>query len=281
MHPILIKLGPVTIHTYGFLLAIGVLCGIALSLKLAKKQNLDPKVLVDFIFYAILVGLVGAKVWYFVTIMGDKNETIDLKSIITAAGTFHGGIIFGLLFVVWYLRKHKLGFKKIADTLAPGVALAHFFGRMGCFAAGCCWGREAAGCSIAVEFNHPEATTGVPMYTPLYPVQVMEAILNLINFIILFVVFKKKKFDGQLVVLYMLNYSIIRFIVEFFRGDDDRGYIFGGLEHPFSSLSVPQLVSIVGAITAIILYTRYRKKTEETVAEVPKKQKPRKTNRKK
>jgi phosphatidylglycerol---prolipoprotein diacylglyceryl transferase len=281
MHPILIELGPITIHTYGFLLAIGVLCGIGLSLKLAKKQNLDPKVLVDFIFYAILVGLVGAKVWYFVTIMGDKNETIDLKAIITAAGTFHGGIIFGLLFVVWYLRKHNLSFKKIADTLAPGVALAHFFGRMGCFAAGCCWGREASGCSIAVEFTNPETTTGVPMYTPLYPVQVMEAILNLINFIILFFVFQKKKFDGQLVVLYMFNYSIIRFFVEFFRGDDDRGYIIGSLEHPFTSISVPQLVSIVGAVTAIVLYTRYRKNTEETTDAVSQSQKKRKKSKKK
>jgi phosphatidylglycerol:prolipoprotein diacylglycerol transferase len=264
MHPILIKIGPITIHTYGFLLAIGVLSGIGIVLLLAKKEKLDTRVVADFVFYAILVGLVGAKVWYLVTELGYYlKHPGEIPGLITAAGTFYGGLIFGAAFVIWYVRKHQLDFKVIGDVLGPGVALAHFFGRMGCFAAGCCWGRTAEGCSVAVEFTSPGTTTGVPRDVPLYPTQLMESLLNLLNFVILLIFFKHKKFNGQVLSLYIFNYSLIRFIVEFFRGDGDRGYIFGGVDQPFVSLSVPQLVSLLGIAAAIILYTRFKKKKEE------------------
>ncbi len=260
MHPILVKIGPITIHTYGFLLALGVVCGIGLSLILAKKENLDIKVLADFLFYAILVGLVGAKIWYYFTELGETGEASSLLDMLTSAGTFHGGIIFAIFFVLWYVHKHKLDFKVIGDVLAPGVALAHFFGRMGCFSAGCCWGKEAHDSPIALTFTGTNTSTGVPHGVPLYPTQLMEAILNLLNFAILLLFFRKKKFNGQVFVLYILNYSIIRFFVEFFRGDSGRGYI------SFLHLSVPQLVSIIGFIAAAALYWKFKKAaTEEEV----------------
>jgi len=261
MHPILIKLGPITIHTYGFLLAIGVIAAILLSLYLAKKQNINRKVLTDFFFYTILVGLLGAKIFLFITEFGYYSKNPDqIKTLITSAGTFYGGLIFGVLFAVWFVRKHRLDFRVLGDIVGPALALAHFFGRMGCFSAGCCYGRNAPGCAIAIEFTDSRATTGVPQHTPLYPTQLMEAILNLLNFIVLLTLYKKRKFDGQIFSIYILNYSIIRFFVEFFRGDTDRGYIFGSMDHPFSSLSVPQLLSIIGVITAIILYRVFKKK---------------------
>ena len=260
MHPILIKIGPITIHTYGFLLALGVLSAFLLSMKLAKRENLDTKILSDFIVYTIIVGLFGAKIFLFVTeISFYLKHPGEIPSLITSAGTFYGGLIFGALFVVWFVRKRKLDLKIVADIMAPAIALAHFFGRMGCFSAGCCWGRHAEECAIAVKFTSPETSTGVPHNIPLYPTQLMEAILNLLNFIFLIVFYKKKKFNGQVFVLYLFNYSIIRFFMEFFRGDSDRGYVFGGLDHPFTSLSVPQLISITGIIIAIILYRKFKK----------------------
>jgi len=96
--------------------------------------------------------------------------------------------------------------------------------------------------------------------TTIYPTQLIESVLNLINFIFLFILLKKKKFHGQVFSVYIFNYSIIRFFVEYFRGDSDRGYVFGSLAHPFSSLSVPQLISIIGVIVSIILYINYKKK---------------------
>ncbi|UCH96580.1 MAG: prolipoprotein diacylglyceryl transferase [Candidatus Aminicenantes bacterium] len=260
MHPILVKIGPITIHTYGFMLAVGVLCAIGLSTWLAKREHLDTKRIVDFIFYTLLIGLVGAKLFLLVTDFSYYTRSFsNFKSLIFSGGTFYGGLIIGVFFAAWYLRKHKISFKVMADIVVPSIALAQFFGRLGCFSAGCCWGRQAQGCPIAVVFTSSDTTTGVPLHAPLYPTQLMEAGLNLLNFIILIISYKKKKFQGQIFAMYIFNYSLIRFFVEFFRGDDDRGYIFGGMAHPFTSLSVPQLISIIGIIAAIILYIRFKK----------------------
>lgn len=261
MHPILIKIGPITIHTYGFLLALGVLAAIILIQILGKKENLNKEILINLIFYTFLIGLLGAKLFLFITEMKFYLQNPgEIKNLITSAGVFYGGLICGALFAAWYIKKHKLVFRQLADIMSPAVALAHFFGRMGCFSAGCCWGRSAEGCAIAVQFTDSRATTGVPLHTPLYPTQLIEAILNLLNFILLFILYKKRKFTGQIFAVYIFNYSLIRFFLEYFRGDPDRGYVFGGMEQPFTSLSVPQLISIVGFILAIILYRVFKKK---------------------
>jgi phosphatidylglycerol:prolipoprotein diacylglycerol transferase len=263
MHPILIKLGPVTIHTYGFLLAVGVLLSILLCIKLGKKEGISSQVVADFIFYTIIIGLVGAKLFLFVTeIKHYLTYPREIPSLITSAGTFYGGLIFGAIFVVWYVRKHKLDIRIIGDILTPAVALAHFFGRMGCFMAGCCWGRSAEGCAVAVQFTSNETTTGVPPHVPLYPTQLAESILNLLNFIFLFFLFKRKSFKGQVLAVYVINYSIIRFFVEYFRGDLDRGYLMGSVNQPFSSISIPQLISLIGICLGIILYVVFRKKNQ-------------------
>ncbi len=268
MLPVLVKLGPITIHTYGFLFAIGVLMAILLTLHLSKKRGLDTKVVADFVFITILIGLLGAKIFLFVT---EINHYLkypgEIKYLLTSGGTFYGGLIFGALFAVWYIRKHNLNYRILGDIAAPAIALAHFFGRLGCFSAGCCYGREAHESFFGVTYHSTYAHqhTGVPLDISVYPTQLVEAILNLLNFIILITLykFKKKRFEGQIFILYVFNYSIIRFAVEFFRGDHDRGYIFGGIDHPFSSLSAPQLISIIGVIISIVLYKIFKKKGEQ------------------
>jgi len=264
MYPILIKIGPITIHTYGFLLAVGVLTAIIMIQKLGKKENINRETLTNFLFYTFLVALLGAKLFLFVTEIDFYLENpAEMKSLLTSAGVFYGGLICGGLFAAWYIRKHKLVFRQITDIIVPAVALGHFFGRMGCFFAGCCWGRGAEGCSIAVQFSDTRATTGVPLHTPLYPTQLIEAVLNLLNFVVLFILYKKRKFTGQVFAIYIFNYSLIRFCIEYFRGDPDRGYVFGGMDHAFTSLSVPQLISIIGFFLAVILYRVFKKKSLE------------------
>ena len=264
MYPILVKIGPITIHTYGFLLAVGVLVAIIMIQILGKKENIDKETLTNFLFYTFLVALLGAKLFLFVTEIDFylKNPA-EIKNLLTSAGVFYGGLICGGLFAAWYIRKHKLVFRQITDIIVPAVALGHFFGRMGCFFAGCCWGRGAEGCSIAVQFSDTRASTGVPLHTHLYPTQLIEAILNLLNFVVLFILYKKKKFAGQVFAVYIFNYAIIRFFIEYFRGDPDRGYVFGGMDQPFTSLSVPQLISIIGVLLAVILYRVFKKKAVE------------------
>ncbi len=264
MLPVLIQIGPIPVRTYGLLMAIGVLSAIFIALKLAKNYDLDKKVLTDFFFYSILAGLIGAKLFLFVTeFKYFTNSWSHFKDLLFSGGTFYGGLIFGALYAAWFGRKHKMDFRIIGDISVPGVALAHFFGRMGCFGAGCCWGRHAHDCAIAVTFTNTENTTGVPLNTPLFPTQVMEATLELLNFIFLLIFFKRKKFHGQVFLLYLFNYSLIRFFMEYFRGDDDRGYIFGSYHEAFTSLSVPQLISIICIVTAIILYMVFKKKSQK------------------
>lgn len=260
MLPILIKIGPITIRTYGFLLAVGVLSAVFILHRMSKKEGFPPETVSNLAFFSILSGLIGAKLFLLVTEFGYyMKHPADLKYLITSAGTFYGGLIFGVLFAAWYIRKHRLDFRRLVDIAGPAIALAHFFGRLGCFSAGCCWGREAENCSLAVQFSHADIETGVPLHTPLYPTQLIESLLNLLNFVFLILFYKKKKFAGQVFALYIFNYSLIRFAVEFFRGDSDRGYVFGSMNEPFTSLSVPQLISIIGIGTAIVLYRVFKK----------------------
>jgi phosphatidylglycerol---prolipoprotein diacylglyceryl transferase len=266
MHPILIKAGPLTIASYGFLFAFGVLLAVLLCFRLAKKEKLDLAIFADFIFYVMLLSLLGAKLWLLVTNLGYYLKYPgEIKYLLTSGGTFYGGLIFGAVFAVWFIRRHRLSYRQMGDIAAPALALGHFFGRLGCFAAGCCWGRAAGTFPLAVTFTSLKANslTGVPLYIPLYPTQIFEAVLNLCNFLVLMALYKKRKFKGQVIAIYILNYSVIRFFVEYFRGDPDRGYIFGGMEHPLSSLSSPQLISIVGVITALALLKGFKNKGEQ------------------
>lgn len=262
MHPILFKIGPLNIPSYGACFATGVLLAILLAFNLAKKEGVDRNKLSDLIFYTLLISLLGAKIFLFVTEFGYyMNNKSQIKDLLISGGTFYGGLIFGLLFASRYIKKKKLDTRTIVDIIAPGIALAHGFGRIGCFLAGCCFGREAQDCAISVTFpNHKH--TVAPSGIPLYPTQLMEAILNFANFIFLFILYKRRKFKGQVICFYLMNYSVIRFFVEFFRGDSDRGYIFGDWNHAFSSLSVPQLISIIGFITGMIFYRKFKKASQ-------------------
>jgi phosphatidylglycerol:prolipoprotein diacylglycerol transferase len=266
MHPVLIKLGPLTIASYGFLFAFGTLMGILLCFRLAKRENLDLGLFADFVFWVMILSLLGAKLWLLVTNLGYYLEYPgEIKYLLTSGGTFFGGLIAGAAFAAWFIRRHRLSYRQLGDIAAPALALGHFFGRLGCFSAGCCWGREAAHFPLSVTFTSLKANalTGVPLYIPLYPTQLMEATLNLCNFLVLMILYKKRKFKGQVFAFYILNYSVIRFLVEYFRGDPDRGYIFGGMEHPLTSLSSPQLISIVGFTTALLLLQGFKKKGEK------------------
>jgi len=264
MFPILLRIGPITIPTYGFMLAIGVLLAIIISINSAKKEGLDIKVFSDFMFYTLISGLLGAKLFLVLQNPGFYLKSLyNLKNILFEGGVFYGGLISGGLFAIIYIKRHKLNFKIIGDIIAPTIALGHFFGRLGCFSAGCCYGAVTKTCKLAVVF--PKDNKLIPnasFLEPRYPVQLFEAFLNLANFILLFLLykFKKKRFEGEIFVLYIFNYSIIRFFVEYFRGDVDRGYLFGGLSHPLTSMSTSQFISVIGFLTAIFLFIVLKKK---------------------
>ena len=140
MYPVLIKIGPLTIHTYGFLLAVGVLLGLLFIYSQSKKQGLPANKIIDLAFYTVIIALLGAKIFLFI---GNLSYYIrypkEIISMARSGGVLQGGLIFGFLFAVWFLKKHKLPTWKVGDIVAPALALGHSIGRLGCFSAGCCY----------------------------------------------------------------------------------------------------------------------------------------------
>ncbi len=266
MHPILLKIGPLTIHTYGFLMAVGVGFGLWFIYVQAKKSGLDAVRIMDAAFYTIIVSLVGAKVVLFISNAGYYFDyPKELFSLARSGGVFQGGLLFGTVYALWYFHRKRIPTWKTADLIGPALALGHGFGRIGCFSAGCCYGR---GCSLpwAAVFKSQYAAqlTGVHLNEPMHPVQLYEAILNFLNFGVLFLILRKKKFDGQVFSFYIINYSVIRFFTEYFRGDHaDKIYFIRGAT-AFSSLSFPQLACVVGLIGGIVLFIVMRRRGRAT-----------------
>ena len=262
MFPILVKIGPLTIHTYGFTMAVGVALGLWFIYAQAKKAGLDANRLMDAAFYTIIVSLIGAKLILFISnISYYVAYPKELFALARSGGVFQGGLTFGIVYALWYFRRKKIPTWPTADLIAPALALGHGFGRLGCFSAGCCYGSECALPWAAVFKNEYAANlTGVHLNTPLHPVQLYEAILNFLNFGILYVILKKKKFDGQVFAFYFINYSVIRFFTEYFRGDHSDKIFFIRGATPLSSLSYPQLFCLLGllggAVLAVVLKRR-------------------------
>ncbi|MEW5899879.1 MAG: prolipoprotein diacylglyceryl transferase, partial [Acidobacteriota bacterium] len=206
MIPVLFRLGPLTIHTYGLLMAVGVAFALWFVYAQAKRRGLDASAIVDAGFYIILISLLGAKL---ILLLGNfsyyRQYPGELLSLARSGGVFQGGLAFGVLFALWYFRRRRLPTWKVSDLAGPALALGHGFGRIGCFMAGCCYGREYKG-ALGVTFHSEYAheLTGVPLSQPVYPVQLFEAMLNFANFLILFVILRKKSFEGQVFSLYIV-----------------------------------------------------------------------------
>lgn len=264
MFPVLVKIGPITIHTYGFMMAVGVAFGLWFVYAQAKKRGLQAVRIIDMSFYTIIISLVGAKLVLFI---GNASYYIkypsELLTLARSGGVFQGGLIAGLIFALWYLWKHKIPTWKTADIIAPAIALGHGFGRIGCFSAGCCYGR-ASSTPWAVTFTSEYAhnLTGIPIGAPIHPVQLYESALNFLNFFILFIILKKKKLDGIVFSFYIINYSIIRYFTEFYRGDHSDKVILIHNPSPYLRLTFPQLFCVLGIIAGIglILFLKKKKK---------------------
>ncbi len=262
MFPILLKIGPITIHTYGFMMAVGVAFGLWFLYVQSKKQGLDASKIIDAAFYTIIISLLGAKlILFFGNISYYLEYPKELFSLARSGGVFQGGLTFGIVFALLYFRKHRIPTWKAADIIATALALGHGFGRLGCFSAGCCFGRECSlpwGVTFQSEYAHN--LTGIPVGTLLHPVQLYESALNFLNFLVLFLILKKKKFDGQVFSFYIINYSLIRYFVEFYRGDHpDKAFLIQNLS-PYLSLSLPQLFCILGLIGGLVLFFVLKKK---------------------
>ncbi|MCX7884044.1 MAG: prolipoprotein diacylglyceryl transferase [Caloramator sp.] len=243
MHPILFKIGKLTIASYGVLMSLAIVCALLLGLYRGEKRGFNTDYIIDIALYGIIGGLIGAKLLFFIaempTIFKDPSS---IKYMIKEGFVVYGAIIGGAVSAYIYCRTKKISFIKHFDLLAPSIALGQGIGRIGCFCAGCCYGREAHNFPFAVTFKISDYA---PNNVPLYPTQLMSSFGNFFIAAMLLVFASKKRDDGKIAGLYMILYSIGRFIIEFFR-NDPRGSI--------GILSTSQFICIFVLIGGIIIY---------------------------
>lgn len=235
MYPILVKLGPFTIYSYGFFLALGFMLAIIYVTREAKRAGVDPQRVSDLAFYLIISAIIGSRLLFIITEPHDFMENpLEVFKIWKGGLVFYGGFIGALFTGIWYVKRHGMPVWKTADIIAPAIALGQSLGRIGCFSAGCCYGSETD-VPWAVTFTDPSSLAKIGV--PLHPAQLYEAALDFGIFLFLIAFRKRKGFDGQLLWLYALLYAIVRLIVEFFRGDP-RGFV-GGM------LATSQLIGLI------------------------------------
>jgi phosphatidylglycerol:prolipoprotein diacylglycerol transferase len=242
------SIGPLTLHTYGVLLAIAFITGLWVASRQAKAAGLDSARVTDMAVYVLIAGLVGAKVLLVIVEWNyySRNPR-ELLSILQSGGVFYGGLLGAFPIAWWYARRHGLPPWRTADVLAPAVAIGQAIGRLGCFCAGCCYGRPAD-LPWAVTFRDAYAsrTVGTPLDTALHPTQIYEAVACLAIFAILLRMAPRKRFDGQVTLAYVLLYAVARFVIEFYRGDAVRGTVFGWLStSQFIALLLAAAVAVV------------------------------------
>jgi phosphatidylglycerol:prolipoprotein diacylglycerol transferase len=258
MFPRLFQIGSFGVPTYGVLVAIGVLIGLWIGVRNCEKQGIKAENAWDFGIALTLAGIIGAKVLYIILdwrsghVYGQNLREIFTLDTLQAGGVFSGGLLAGFIVAAWFLRRYHMPALATFDGFAPGLALGHAIGRLGCFAAGCCYGKPTDH-FWGVTFTNPlaKAVVGTPLGVALEPTQLFESAVELANFFILTWMFKRKTFDGQIVGAWLFLYGIARFFLEYLRDDPGRGSVFGG------ALSGTQLIALGLILTGgLIWYLR-------------------------
>ena len=246
MHPVLLRMGPFTLHTYGVLVAAGVLLGLWLARRQAARRGLDPDRFWNLGIYMVLAALVGAKLWLVVVdwkyYVEHPREIISFSTLL-AGGVFYGGFLTAAAVAVLYARRFRLRFLSLADIYAAPLALGHAIGRLGCLAAGCCYGKPTVA-AWGIRFSDPYAHTlvGTPLGIPLHPTQLYEAMAEFLILVVLLWLSRGQRFTGQLFATYAVLYGLTRGTIEFFRGDPERTLFAGGAFSLMQAVSVALIV---------------------------------------
>jgi phosphatidylglycerol:prolipoprotein diacylglycerol transferase len=282
MFPELFRIGTFPINTYGVLLALAFLVALIVAARLATRDQLPRERIYDLGLWMLLAALIGSKVLMLWTEPAYRENPWQLFSLdfLRSGGVFYGGLIGAILTGYLLSRRYKLPWWKTADAFAPGIALGQSIGRLGCFSAGCCWGKPTT-LPWGVHFTEQgHEITGVPIYDEqfnplhLHPTQLYEAFATLLFFFFLIWLHRRKRFSGQVILFYMVLYGAARFLIEFLR-DDPRGDIAGLTT--MTGLSTSQMISlIVGIAGLIILVLRWRRANGDggSVAEAAETRKP-------
>lgn len=239
MHPILFEIGGFPVYTYGVLLAAAYLLGLQFALVRARQRGLDANRVMDLGIWIIISALIGAKLLLLIVDFETfSRNPRELLTLLRSGGVFYGGLIAAVAVALWYLRRHRLPVWSVTDAFAPGIALGHVIGRMGCFFAGCCFGRSTdVPWAVTFTSEYAARNVGTPLNVPLHPTQLYEAGAELVILGGLLLLERRgRQFPGRTFWSYLLVYGVTRFIIEFYRGDP-RGMV--------GDLSTSQFVSVI------------------------------------
>jgi phosphatidylglycerol:prolipoprotein diacylglycerol transferase len=254
MYPVLFHLGPITIYSYGVLVATGVLLGIWYASRHAARSGLNPEKVWNLGIFIVFSAMIVAKIWLILSAwdyyVANPGEIISMTTI-QSGGTFFGGFLGGVLAIFLYTYFERMPVLPVLDTFAVALPLGHAIGRLGCFAAGCCYGKPTS-LPWGVTFTNPIAAriAGTPLGVALHPTQLYEAAAEFLNFLFLMWLAKRQRFTGQMLGTYFVLYGIERGTIEFFRGDPGRTLLF------HDTISLMQLFSVGLILTGVLLWWR-------------------------
>ena len=255
LYPRLFQIGWFTLHTYGLLVALAFLSALVLAARQGPRQGLDSAKVWDLGIVMALAGILGAKLGMFLSereyYLEHPWQILSLSTL-QSAGVWYFGLAGGALAAILMVRRYRYSFAKVADVFSPGVSFGLGIGRLGCFSAGCCWGKPTM-LPWAVTFTNPYShqVVGVPLGIPLHPTQLYEFILDMALFWYLGGLARRKSYDGQVFSTYLFLYAIGRFLIEIVRGDDEqRGFVIGHW------LSTSQFIGLLCILAVLIFWWR-------------------------
>lgn len=262
MFPDLFSIGPLTIHTYGFFVATGLIIAILVTIRIGRDQGISSQKVMDMGFIMIFWGIIGSRLGYvLMNFSYYMTHPMDILKVWHGGLVFSGGLIAVIIAMSWYIRRHELSLWRVGDIWAPSAAIGQGIGRIGCLMAGCCYGKPTD-LSWGLVFTNPRSMA--PLNISLHPTQLYSFLSGLIIFIVLLVLHAKKRYEGQVFLWFLILHSTGRLLIERFRGDD-RGLI------PGTEMSVTQALTILmlmGSVAALfVLKSRNERKTNNQKAQ--------------
>jgi phosphatidylglycerol:prolipoprotein diacylglycerol transferase len=241
-----------SLYSYGFMIALGAILAFYIVLYQSKSLGLNTEKLSSLFMWAIGAAFVGGKLFFF---LEDINKYWDnpslMKNALQGGFVFYGSLIFTLPTLVLWLKKEKIAVRPFLDILAFAVPVLHSMGRVGCFLAGCCHGKVCSS-NLGVVFSHPDTLADFKD-VPLYPTQLFDIGVNVLILGVVYFLRKRQSFQGQLFLVYLIMYAIGRSIVELYRGDDSRGFLFDG------QISHSQFIALFVIVGCSFFWYKWRK----------------------
>jgi phosphatidylglycerol:prolipoprotein diacylglycerol transferase len=252
MHPILFKIGAFSVYSYGFMVALAFLVGILVAIYFAKREGFGAELILDLALYVIIASLVGARLFYCIGQWSSfMTNPLDIIMVQKGGLVFLGGFLLDLLVIYWYARNRKINLPKLLDALAPGSALGIAIGRIGCFLNGCCFGKPTL-LPWGIDFPPQALAYSYFPHACLHPTQLYETLGMTLVFVLMLIIYRYKRYDGQVSGWFFCFYALERFIVEFFRYS------------PFYWLRLTPsqwILIFIGFLSAYFLFSHRRKNT--------------------